>query len=180
MTANQFTRSILVLLAFVASAASAAEPMNWGAEQYVPFGLRNTPDWQWFAPVDSEGLESSGDDGYFFTAERLRWWLSKSDRAPVGVETDLPVRGVYSSTIHHSYGLSLADRVTQPDQLSFVGRFVVTGPASEIFSTNSIAQANPTTTGGWGNRWSAGWVTCLLYTSPSPRDATLSRMPSSA
>ena len=25
-----------------------------------------------------------------------------------------------------------------------------------------------------------GWYTCLLYTSPSPRDATLSRMPSSA
>ena len=24
------------------------------------------------------------------------------------------------------------------------------------------------------------WVACLLYTSPSPRDATLSRMPSSA
>ena len=24
------------------------------------------------------------------------------------------------------------------------------------------------------------WQTCLLYTSPSPRDATLSRMPSSA
>ena len=24
------------------------------------------------------------------------------------------------------------------------------------------------------------WKTCLLYTSPSPRDATLSRMPSSA
>ena len=24
------------------------------------------------------------------------------------------------------------------------------------------------------------WATCLLYTSPSPRDATLSRMPSSA
>ena len=34
-------------------------------------------------------------------------------------------------------------------------------------------------------RVSMGWVwgqarTCLLYTSPSPRDATLSRMPSSA
>ena len=25
-----------------------------------------------------------------------------------------------------------------------------------------------------------GWAVCLLYTSPSPRDATLSRMPSSA
>ena len=30
--------------------------------------------------------------------------------------------------------------------------------------------------------WLAGWFPydCLLYTSPSPRDATLSRMPSSA
>ena len=28
--------------------------------------------------------------------------------------------------------------------------------------------------------WSSVGVTCLLYTSPSPRDATLSRMPSSA
>ena len=27
---------------------------------------------------------------------------------------------------------------------------------------------------------SVGIITCLLYTSPSPRDATLSRMPSSA
>ena len=27
---------------------------------------------------------------------------------------------------------------------------------------------------------SAGSISCLLYTSPSPRDATLSRMPSSA
>ena len=26
----------------------------------------------------------------------------------------------------------------------------------------------------------AGYIICLLYTSPSPRDATLSRMPSSA
>ena len=32
-----------------------------------------------------------------------------------------------------------------------------------------------------GHRWSDGHpFTCLLYTSPSPRDATLSRMPSSA
>ena len=40
----------------------------------------------------------------------------------------------------------------------------------------------------WGGRWSGtpfcipfdALITCLLYTSPSPRDATLSRMPSSA
>ena len=29
-------------------------------------------------------------------------------------------------------------------------------------------------------RWSRPWTTCLLYTSPSPRDRTRSRMPSSA
>ena len=29
-------------------------------------------------------------------------------------------------------------------------------------------------------RWGSVYNTCLLYTSPSPRDATLSRMPSSA
>ena len=37
-------------------------------------------------------------------------------------------------------------------------------------TTMTTAVANPTT----------GIITCLLYTSPSPRDATLSRMPSSA
>ena len=31
-----------------------------------------------------------------------------------------------------------------------------------------------------GNMYAAGFTTCLLYTSPSPRDRTRSRMPSSA
>ena len=31
-----------------------------------------------------------------------------------------------------------------------------------------------------GMRFDAAYCNCLLYTSPSPRDATLSRMPSSA
>ena len=31
-----------------------------------------------------------------------------------------------------------------------------------------------------GGKGSKGGTSCLLYTSPSPRDATLSRMPSSA
>ena len=33
---------------------------------------------------------------------------------------------------------------------------------------------------GWDLTVPTGTGTCLLYTSPSPRDATLSRMPSSA
>ena len=32
----------------------------------------------------------------------------------------------------------------------------------------------------WMKGTGKGWVTCLLYTSPSPRDRTRSRMPSSA
>ena len=42
-------------------------------------------------------------------------------------------------------------------------------------------QASPRITGNPGDRLLGGrYCTCLLYTSPSPRDATLSRMPSSA
>ena len=33
---------------------------------------------------------------------------------------------------------------------------------------------------GWKEEWPSSWKTCLLYTSPSPRDGLLSRMPSSA
>ena len=32
----------------------------------------------------------------------------------------------------------------------------------------------------WGDGWNGGSLSCLLYTSPSPRDRSLSRMPSSA
>ena len=34
--------------------------------------------------------------------------------------------------------------------------------------------------GGTSVKWDGAPAICLLYTSPSPRDATLSRMPSSA
>ena len=42
------------------------------------------------------------------------------------------------------------------------------------------ALANGAAIRGWGSGSRARTVICLLYTSPSPRDATLSRMPSSA
>ena len=45
-------------------------------------------------------------------------------------------------------------------------------PAWKILSDNPADQ-------DWGDKI-AGHIVCLLYTSPSPRDATLSRMPSSA
>ena len=58
----------------------------------------------------------------------------------------------------------------QVDKNDIPGEVVQQRPA-----TGELPQDNPQIFGG-GN----GSSICLLYTSPSPRDATLSRMPSSA
>ena len=50
-------------------------------------------------------------------------------------------------------------------------------PNAQIFGYNTN---NPLGTNRLLNSWSDPLIICLLYTSPSPRDATLSRMPSSA
>ena len=47
----------------------------------------------------------------------------------------------------------------------------------ECSQYNAIAMAN---TPNWDHLWEHYPHTCLLYTSPSPRDRTRSRMPSSA
>ena len=56
------------------------------------------------------------------------------------------------------------------------GNFSVEVPRFQLQSNATIA-ASISTQDAFGN---IGLSTCLLYTSPSPRDATLSRMPSSA
>ena len=63
-------------------------------------------------------------------------------------------------------------RVAAPIFRDFGGEPKFAGPAETIkcFEDNSLV-AELVDTEGYG---------CLLYTSPSPRDATLSRMPSSA
>ena len=72
---------------------------------------------------------------------------------------------------------------TQPKKVhcSFNGQKIATIAAGDEFSLVVDERGIPWT---WG-RTDRGQVrdhthTCLLYTSPSPRDATLSRMPSSA
>ena len=49
-----------------------------------------------------------------------------------------------------------------------------------IFSISTVAKSAEFFTIGTGGPTGVYFQTCLLYTSPSPRDATLSRMPSSA
>ena len=50
---------------------------------------------------------------------------------------------------------------------------------ASIVSTHAIA-LDPTYTALFSNEAIKGYDTCLLYTSPSPRDKRQSRMPSSA
>lgn len=149
MMAKKIIRRFLAWLAvtIAATGALAQEPLNFGSDQYVPFGpVANTPDWQWFAPVTDETLHSREHEGYFFSAERLHWWLSKSDRAPVGVDSITPLRATYSPTVLH---------VLNADGSR--GAMLIS-PSAEIASVNSIDSADPTTISGWGNRWELGWL----------------------
>ena len=56
------------------------------------------------------------------------------------------------------------------------GSLAQADPSEDLSAVCSTLDASVVIRGSGGDRM----VTCLLYTSPSPRDATLSRMPSSA
>ena len=80
----------------------------------------------------------------------------------------------------------LMRRLDEDENEADEGRFVIT------INTVSINEEEEWGVGGWGWGWGAGergaerdidreyLVSCLLYTSPSPRDRHASRMPSSA
>ena len=61
------------------------------------------------------------------------------------------------------------------DNLEFPIREIIEYDGLILFATEDGVERFNETSFSWESTW-----TCLLYTSPSPRDATLSRMPSSA
>ena len=61
------------------------------------------------------------------------------------------------------------------DASDVVGFAEVTGDRNPIHLSEHFAAKTP-----FGTRFAHGLYTCLLYTSPSPRDRQKSRMPSSA
>ena len=66
--------------------------------------------------------------------------------------------------------------ITRRQFLKVGGAAVVSTAAAGLLSSCGGSSASGSSTGGSGS----STYTCLLYTSPSPRDRSLSRMPSSA
>ena len=78
-----------------------------------------------------------------------------------------------AKTIEGSVGGTINLRTIRPLELEeTLGSVRVQIEDSSLTSDGS----KPRYSGAWGDKW----TTCLLYTSPSPRDRTRSRMPSSA
>ena len=65
--------------------------------------------------------------------------------------------------------------MTSSDNITWTGTFTPTANTEDASNTLSLATSYTDTAGNAGPA-----ATCLLYTSPSPRDRTRSRMPSSA
>ena len=64
--------------------------------------------------------------------------------------------------------------------LQNIGRVPLLTPAEEIELGNQVQKMMILTEDGQLNEKINDFTTCLLYTSPSPRDTAISRMPSSA
>jgi hypothetical protein len=133
-----------------AGTLSAQEYVDFGSRQYVPFGpIQNTPDWDWFAPVTDHLMDQAQkqSDGYFFSYERLHWWLSKSDRAQVGADVPQSVNAFYSHSVQSIY-----------DDAELSQRTLFVAPGGFVDFGNSVTSSNPVTVNGWGNRWEVGYV----------------------
>ena len=97
-----------------------------------------------------------------FTAERLIDWANRSQpRAPIAFEVTRKGAQTYSV-----FAQEMPDR-------GFV--ISLTDVTSERAATRALAGVNEKL-----EMWVEERTACLLYTSPSPRDRTRSRMPSSA
>ena len=95
---------------------------------------------------------------------------------------------IYPPTIQPAYTKNVPIYIKNTFNSSFEGTFIShesdnSGPAVKgISSISDVALLTLSGSGLFGVPGIAGRLfnSCLLYTSPSPRDATLSRMPSSA
>ena len=110
------------------------------------------------------------------------------DGVAIADATRLNYNGAGPGALSNPYSLTTAEGTTFDTNLEVTAHtdggtrtytFRITDSAGETDDT-SVEITVITTPLSLGFSNANGGITCLLYTSPSPRDATLSRMPSSA
>ena len=144
-----FSLVALTLLMTSRSLNAQHDYVDFGSQQYVPFGPAGTPDLQWFAPVSPEQLTEKPyqGDGYFFSYEYMNWWLSKSDRAMIGANNQNFNNAYYS----HAYPFVLGDDGVRTLNPTFTG-------GANLTLANSVMTADPWSKKGNGNRFEFGFV----------------------
>ena len=125
---------------------------------------------------------SSTSTGYQ-TVDRFSPYHGGTDEAPTYAQVD-----VASGTTPYSLGFRKAFKITNGNQTSGAG-------GSDEMTVKTVLEAQDIASSGWNYTSASSFITlsfwikssvaqnfygCLLYTSPSPRDRTRSRMPSSA
>ena len=121
-------------------------------EQLQKSNIRNLSDLQGFAPNVIIGNFGSRSGGANLNIRGISPPRSDDNSfdAPIAVMIDGVHLGTAAGQILENFDLERVE--------------VLRGPQGTLFGKNTVG----------------GVISCLLYTSPSPRDATLSRMPSSA
>ena len=116
----------------------------------------------------SEGAATLPHGGMGVISKQL---VDKAKDLGVDIQTEMPVSSVRrrGNDVDYMYSVELEGQKTQ-----------ITSPCVIIATDGQIAQGLLSNLDGFQGLKGAPKQSCLLYTSPSPRDRTRSRMPSSA
>ena len=109
---------------------------------------------------------------YLGTARSLHNWVNLAGANYIGVGTHLK--------FYIEQGGGYNDVTPLRATVSLTNPFTMTSGSTTVLVTDANGGFIDEDFVTFSNASAAGGVTCLLYTSPSPRDGLLSRMPSSA
>ena len=126
--------------------------------------------------VGTESINVRVSDGTFFSNTAFGLITTGNSR-PVVTGTDTVVQA--GSTINISDLINFSDADNNPDRFYFIVDRSIGANGGQLAIRNETELINPQATFLQVDASDLSQL-CLLYTSPSPRDATLSRMPSSA
>ena len=110
-------------------------------------------------------------DAYPPSSETLRSCCLPSDADRLRTREELKVRPLHFPRSYVELAWHLVNRTARDLDFNFVGRIDARPVKAQRQFVPGFAKRHFT---------ARSYYACLLYTSPSPRDATLSRMPSSA